>query len=141
MKKTIRILWIASLIGFSVPVLASPNEQIGTVVGGIAGGIIGNNIGHGSSKAATTIGGAVVGSLVGNQIGSNVDASTCYQRAHYHRPMPVYTPTYGRTFIGRDGRLCRRSILRNEFGERVVVTYCCYRSLPNGYCSRWIRVG
>lgn len=148
MKKMIKMLWITALIGFSTCTLAN-NADLGTVVGGIAGGIIGNNIGHGSGRSAATIGGAVIGSLVGNQMGNSADETDNYHRAHCYRyshwesrqyPSDYYPPRYINTFIGRDGRLCRHSVLTNEYGDRVYATYCCYRMTPNNYCSRWLRV-
>lgn len=144
MNKMKKMLWIALLIGFSANALGGPNENFGTVVGGITGGILGNNIGHGSGKTAATIGGAVLGSLVGNQLGTSADASECYRGSdcyrysHWHHYSPDY-PRYRNTFIGRDGRLCRHSLLTNDYGDRIYATFCCYHMTPNGYCARWIR--
>jgi uncharacterized protein YcfJ len=145
MKKSRKILWIALMVGFSATAFAGSNEGIGTVVGGIAGGLIGSNIGHGSGKTAATIGGAVVGGLVGNQVASSADAED-YHRDHYrdhwqtaHRPI-YSSPQYSNIFIGRDGRMCRRSILTDSYGDKMIATYCCYRSTPNGTCLRWVRI-
>jgi hypothetical protein len=151
MKNIAKVLWMTLILGCSINnnALAGPNEQLGTVIGGVAGGILGNNLGHGSGKTATTIGGAVIGSMVGNQIGMDADASERYRRHHqytqwnaHHRPLNVYPPQphYRHTFIGPNGRLCRRSMLTNAEGDTIYVTYCCYHMLRNGFCDRWIRV-
>lgn len=143
MQIKLKVLWIALFVGFSANVFAN---DMGTVVGGIAGGILGNNVGHGSGRAAATIGGAVIGSLVGNQVGNSMEVS------ERHRGVPCrysqweepsipcdYRPHHKHTFIGPDGRLCRRSILQGEFGDRILVTYCCHHMTSDGYCSRWVR--
>lgn len=146
-KKIVKVLWITALIGFSVNAFAG-SEQIGTIVGGIAGGVIGNNIGHGSGRTVATIGGAAIGSLVGNQVGSSMESNSNNYRPSgyysrwdsYQRPAPIYPQRYRHTFIGQDGRLCRRSVLTNQLGDRIVATYCCYHTSPNGYCVRWVRM-
>jgi hypothetical protein len=146
MRKIKIILGIALGIGISTQVIAATNQDFGTLVGGIAGGLLGNTISHGRGRAAATIGGAVIGSVVGNQVGSDADYRErhrpCYQYTHwetYHHPIST-PPVYRKTFIGQDGRLCRYSLLTDEFGDRLYATYCCYRMNPNGYCSRWVQV-
>ncbi|MBA2654685.1 MAG: glycine zipper 2TM domain-containing protein [Gammaproteobacteria bacterium] len=148
MKKMIKMLWMTIIIGCSTSALAS-NQDMGTVIGGIAGGILGNNIGHGSGRTVATIGGAVVGSLVGNQMGNTADAAEHYRHTHcyphsewnsYQRPCHYYPPRYPDTFISRDGRLCRHSLLTSPYGDRIYATFCCYRMSPNGFCARWVSI-
>lgn len=147
MQKSIKMLWITMLLGITGSAWAGPNADIGTVVGGIAGGILGNSIVHGSGRAAATIGGAVVGGLVGNQMGSSSDRA--YYGPHYRythwetAPYPAryYRPIQTNTYIGRNGRLCRKRIILNRYGEKIVATYCCYNMSPHQYCTRWVRVG
>jgi Glycine zipper 2TM domain len=141
MKKIIKMLWIASLIGVSASVLGSDNE-LGTVVGGVAGGIIGHNMAHGADRTAATIGGAAVGSLVGNHLGDNTRHhyrdEHCYPE-HPHWEPHHYPMRYPNSFIGHGGRLCRRAFIY-EYGNRIPVTFYCHRMTPDGYCLRWVRI-
>jgi hypothetical protein len=145
MKNIAKVLWMTLILGCSINVFAS-NEQFGSIVGGIAGGIIGNNVVHGSGKTAATIGGTVIGGLVGNKMGSDVDAQNRRMRHHRYshwddcRRPAVYPPHYSNTFIGRDGRLCRRSMLTGEYGDTIQAVYCCFRMTRDGYCAKWVRV-
>lgn len=135
MTKIAKLLWTIPFIA-GMSSIASANDQLGTLVGGVAGGIIGNSIGHGSTRTAATIGGVVLGSVVGNSIAQNermkeMPYSPC------HRLHPHHSYTVQNTFIGQDGRLCRHSLLTDEYGEHFEATYCCYRMSPHGYCTRW----
>ncbi len=146
MKKISKVLWMTLLVGMSQPIFAGSNSDVGTVVGGIAGGIIGNNVVHGSGKTAATIGGAVVGSLVGNQVGRDDERSRYMPYHHdrwdhspyHHRPYD-YPQRYQNAFFGPDGRLYRRNIFIDEYGNRIL-TFCCHHLTPDGYCPRWVRV-
>ncbi len=149
MKNLIKILGIFATLSATFCVYASSNQQFGTIVGGITGGIIGNNLGHGSSRAVATIGGAVLGSVVGNEMGRNDDSDayprikhfphTEWQKETYSTPH-AYPIRYRHTFIGEDGRLCRRSTLTNDYGDTIHAIYCCYQMSKDGYCTRWVRI-
>lgn len=147
MKKMVKMLWISIIsLGISASVLAGPNQDVGSIVGGIAGGLIGNNVGHGSGRTIATIGGAVVGSMVGSQVGHSVDRTERYAYDPYQPQGPYvvhetrYMTPYHHTFIGQNGRLCRRYVYIDEYGDRIHGTACCYRMNHSGRCLRWVAV-
>lgn len=146
MKKIIKMLWISTLLlGICSSVFAGPNQDVGTVVGGIAGGLIGSNLGHGPDRTIATIGGAVIGGLVGNQVGNSVDRTEryCYSDTYFHPNHTQfyesrYMTPYHHTFIGKNGRLCRRFSYVDEYGDRIRGTACCHRLSSSGRCLRWV---
>jgi hypothetical protein len=150
MLTIIKLSWISLLLAISSAAFAGPNGDAGTIIGGVAGGILGHQIGHGSGRTAATIGGAVLGSVVGHQMGQSADRphvyvagpAPSYQYSSWrceHAPCS-YPPRYRHTFIGPDGRLCRRAILTDDEGDQVYATFCCFRMSSDGYCRRWVRV-
>lgn len=148
MKKMVKMLWISIfLLGICSSVFAGPNEDVGTVIGGVAGGLLGNTLGHGSDRTIATISGAVIGGLVGNQVGHSVDTTEryCYAEPHCHPHRTYfyesryYTP-YPHTFIGRNGRLCRRFTYFDDYGDRIGGTACCHFFSSSGRCLRWVVV-